>query len=805
MTTPGDRHRSLAAWLRTRSDQALAALLRERPDTALPAPADTGVLAGRLGARVSVLRAVDLLDAFTLDTLDALVLLAEPNATDWAALRKLAAPDVPDTTLRAAVNRLRSLALAWGDDVLRPTAGVRDVAGTYPLGLGRQVEALLPAYPTERIEPILDALDLPAARQPEATGLVAEVFADPARLGVLLARCGPDERAVLDQLAEGPPLGTVREATRLVRATDADTPVRWLLTHGLLVAVDPDTVELPRQVGLALRGRPLGRRNWQPPPVRTQDLGEDAVDAAAAGQAAASIRLVKALLDGFGGSPPGVLRSGGLGVRDLRRAARAVDLPEATAALYVEVTHAAGLLDTDAAVDGSDRQRNERDGGTVWLPTAAYDKWLDLPPGQRWTVLATAWLDLSRVAGLVGQHDDRDRTLNALSVDIRRTSAPATRARVLAALAGQPAGHVPSAEDLSRLLAWRMPRHAGWRDRFVAWTLTEAEALGITGRGALASFARPLLDRGNRAEAGSALAGLLPSPVDHVLVQADLTVVAPGPLRPDLSATMSLVADVESAGAATVYRIGERTLRRAMDAGMAAAELHDLFTSRSRTPVPQALHYLIDDTARRHGRLRVGSAMAYLRCDDESLLSEVLADRGTGALRLRRLGPTVAVSAARVRQVLEVLRERGYAPAPETADGGLVLARAERRRAPTHPEHPGFGLPELQPAQADQIVRSMRAGDRIAGDSRRAVPDSAPGVTAVNTLALLQRAVREGRDVVLGYVNAQGAASTRVVEPDAVGGGYLRGFDHRRDERRTFALHRITSARILDPDEKIES
>ncbi len=42
----------------------------------------------------------------------------------------------------------------------------------------------------------------------------------------------------------------------------------------------------------------------------------------------------------------------------------------------------------------------------------------------------------------------------------------------------------------------------------------------------------------------------LPEPIDYVLVQADLTLVAPGPLEPDLQDRIELVADVESAGAA---------------------------------------------------------------------------------------------------------------------------------------------------------------------------------------------------------------------------------------------------------------
>ncbi|MEJ7702490.1 MAG: hypothetical protein WKF47_01875 [Geodermatophilaceae bacterium] len=43
------------------------------------------------------------------------------------------------------------------------------------------------------------------------------------------------------------------------------TPVRRLLVHGLLVAIGPETVELPREVGLGLRGSaPLGPSRLSP-------------------------------------------------------------------------------------------------------------------------------------------------------------------------------------------------------------------------------------------------------------------------------------------------------------------------------------------------------------------------------------------------------------------------------------------------------------------------------------------------------------------------------------------------------------
>src|SRR3712207_2206840 len=101
---PMDLPATLAAWLRTRSDEQLSALLMARPDVARPAPSDVVALASRLAVPGSVDRALDELDAATLQVLD-VVLLAQ---TDGMAPDDVAAalPDVPDDVLRSSLDRL---------------------------------------------------------------------------------------------------------------------------------------------------------------------------------------------------------------------------------------------------------------------------------------------------------------------------------------------------------------------------------------------------------------------------------------------------------------------------------------------------------------------------------------------------------------------------------------------------------------------------------------------------------------------------------------------------------------------------
>jgi predicted DNA-binding transcriptional regulator YafY len=75
-----------------------------------------------------------------------------------------------------------------------------------------------------------------------------------------------------------------------------------------------------------------------------------------------------------------------------------------------------------------------------------------------------------------------------------------------------------------------------------------------------------------------------------------------------------------------------------------------------------------------------------------------------------------------------------------------------------------------------------------------------PRSAAAETLATMQAAVLTGESVWIGYVNADGAASQRVIGPVRVEGGFVTAYDHTADEVRTFALHRITGVAELADD-----
>jgi hypothetical protein len=746
-----DAPATLAAWLRTRSDEQLGALLAARPDVARPAPSDVVALASRLAVPVSVDRALDELDAATLQVLDVVLL----SPTDGLPAEEIPArlTEVPEDHLDAAIATLTGRALLWGDDVLHAPEPVRR-AVRHPAGLGRPAVELRLALPA----------DLPAA----------------------LAELPPEERSVLARLAGDRPVGHLPDTP----GDGAGSPARRLLQRGLLARIDALNVELPREIGLALRGgRPYGPPRLRPEPAVTE-RDPAAVDRQAAGAALEIVGRVGELLTALEEEPAGLLRSGGLGVRDQKRLARVLHLTEADAGWLLEVAFAAGLLDVGGA------HRDE------WLPTRAYDLWREQELPHRWATLAAGWLGSARLPSLVGQRDVAGKAVNALSPDLVRHTAPAIRRSALATLAEYPPGTGLAPDDLVALLRWRTPRRA---DRLapVPDVLSEAARLGVVVGGALSTAGRGLLATGEDG-AGDGMRGLLPDPVDHVLAQPDLSLVAPGPLVADLADTLAVVADVESSGGATVFRVSEGSVRRALDAGWSATDLHEFFARASRTPVPQALDYLVDDVARQHGRLRVGAVECYVRSDDHGLLSSVLNDRRTEAAELRRLAPGVLVSGLPADEVLRVLRAAGYAPAGESP-GGAVLTRpparprAAGRRAGADP------MPAARPLSGDELaatVREIRAGDAALAARRTEAVRQVPGVTTASTLELLSRAVREGTPVWLGYVDNQGSGSQRVVRPVSLVGGFLQGYDERRGEHGTFAVHRITSVALVDEDEE---
>jgi hypothetical protein len=742
----------LGSWLADLPDERLIRLLELRPDLAQPPPGSIAALAARAQARQSIKAATDELDFLRLALIDALLVLhADAEPVPVAKLLALIGERAPEADVVAALEDLKERALVWGDTEIRVAAEAGSGLPWYPGQVTLEDETRTAEQLTELIDGLDDA-----------------------------------ELIVLEKLLEGSPMGRTRDAAP---GAPADRPVPRLLAKGLLRRIDAETVILPRQVGHLLRGEDPGPTQLRAPdPVVTTTTQADA-DAAAAGAVMDLLRELDVLLENLAAAPVPELRSGGLGVREVKRLAKVTGIDDARLGLILEVAAAAGLI-----ASGMPTPLPEDGEGPYWAPTVAADRFAEASTAERWHLLASTWLELPTRPALIGTRGPDAKPHGALSDSVYSTAAPLDRRLLLGMLAELPPGAGVDETSASAALVWRRPR---WARRLqpgqVADLLDEAHFLGLVGRGAISTPGRTLLDQEADDAVVAAMTLALPEPIDHFLVQADLTVVAPGPLERRLAEELGTVATVESAGAAMVYRVSEQSIRHALDTGKTADSLHALFVQHSKTPVPQGLTYLIDDVARRHGQLRVGMAASFVRCEDPALLAQVVATPGAQQLQLRALAPTVAVSQAPIAEVLAVLRGAGFAPAAEDSSGTIVDIRARGARVPT-PQHRRALRPIPRPSRetVSAIVSVLR---KVA-----AAPFANIRVDAATAMSLLHEAVREGTTVVIGYVDAAGVATQRVVSPITLHGGQLVAFDSASGRLRDFAVHRITSVVRADDD-----
>ena len=829
--------------LRARDEPGLVALLRSRPDLASPPPSSVRSLAARAANRASLERAVNGVDALVLAVLEAVLALeGTPSADPASSLRDLARTMGQDeATLRRPVRSALDLALLWTDadgstdlwatdaDLaglpLHPAPGLHEVLGPYPAGLGPRLASTL----ARRTGPTLTRLagELGLEADPDAPDTDALVGALAARLSTettvaaVLDQAPPGARSVLEALTWGPPVGRAPSASPNGPPGPARAAVDWLLKHGMLAVGDPQHVVLPREVALVLRQGRTHRDVAPAPVVDGTPVADRTVAAESAREAEECVRLVAAVLRHWGDEQPPVLRSGGLGSRELRRLGGRLETTDEVTALVVELAGAAGLV----ADDGEDP--------AVLVPTSDADEWLRLALPDRWAALADAWLRSERAAWLVGTRDDRGGLRAALDPELRRPWAPRLRASVLEVLAdsapeGRPAALAAGA--VHEALRWRTPRSAPPLHAVEA-VLTEATTLGVVGAGALSAAGRALLGSLETSTGlgpvAEALAAQLPEAVDEVLLQGDLTGVVPGRPSAGLSALLERSSHVESRGAAVTVRFTEGSVRAALDAGLTAEGLLAQLSQHARSGVPQPLEYLVLDTARRHGQVRVGMASSYLRADDPTLLAGLVEDRSLRGLGLLRLAPTVIAAQVPVATVLAALRERGLAPvAEDPAANVLLLTPAPRRVGGGRGvRRPGTATPRRTTTPAGPAVdaetrRLQRlAADLLRADRRESAAlrdtsvDGGPGLpdatgagsgTAaaarsvhwgtpdpVLALALLREAAAEGREVWLEMIGPDGAPVRRRVRPLRVDGGRVRAVDAEREAELTVAVHRI--------------
>ena len=701
--------------LRARADDALASIFKLRPDLVSPVPNDFSALAARATSTPSLVRALDSINMWHYQIIEAACALPEP-------FKKSEIVAVTSEETAFALDHLWQMGLLYkeGNNYRTPT-NLKMLIGDEPAGLG------------------------PIAVKKFDFSILKEI--------------PKASEEVLAKLTWGPPRGQIGNIKKPGNA------IGWLLDNGVLVALDSNTVALPRDVAIKLRGGKIHKEMVSKAPnLIGKEVVQKQIDLAAIANISTILRWCEELLHNLSDEPPTALRTGGLGVRDLKKIAEHLGIDETCAGFVAELCYLGGLL----VIDSDDQI----------LPTSAFDIWLTKSAEERWYSLVVLWLDTSRVSGLIGKNSDKN--VAPLGPELDRAGASLIRRSTLKVLNDNPQ-LTPDVKSLQEIVKWINPQRAN--NDYVEWTLREAEWLGITGQGALSTFGSNLLNEKEVLEIESAL----PKPVDHILIQADNSAVAPGPLTPELASEMGTIADIESRGGATVYRFSDSSIRRGLDHGKTGDQIKTFLSKISKTPMPQPLEYLITDIAKRHGRLRVGSAHTYIRCEDEGLVQQILHDKKCEHLRLRKIAPQVLVTDFELAEVIGELREFGYLPAAENS-GGVLLSQPNLRRSKSRPKPPRIISEFTAPKDAivTAAVKTIRAGERS-----KKVESIIPGTSSNETLALINQYINEGKSLIISYADNNGGVSNRIIEPISISLGTLTARDETSDEILQFRIPRI--------------
>jgi hypothetical protein len=766
----------MSRWLRSLAPADLAGILVRRPESvAAPTLRDLNDLAGRLSQHHHVHAALRGLCAPAVQVAEAAQALLAPNSdsVSRAGLAGLLGRSTDDPEFAAALEVLYQRALAWPADDRVVLVGPLRSGFAFPLGLGRPAAKLFEARPADEVRRVGERLGLRLAGRNKQSAIeaVSERLGDAGRVAALVEDA-PDGLATF--LAEVAGTGPQVEGEFGYLPED----LRWAVERGLLVSDGWERAEMPREVSLALRG-PGWHAPFTPrpplPPLAVADAA--AVEREAAAAAAALLSTVTAVLDE---SPLALLKAGGVGARELKRVSRATGASEFEVGLVIELASAAGIL-----------------AGTFdeVLPSTEFDAWAAEPPAVRLAALVDAWFE---------QHRERVSSV-PLKFEGGLPGTEGLRHTMLAVLA-EVGGALPADGSLIvPLLAWHAPLaldQAGEGSASVIVKLwLEASALGLVARGALSPLGRAVLDGADLVAAAQAL---VIEPADRATFQADLTAVVSGTPSTALGRLLDSCAVREARGAASVWRFTPASVRQALDAGATPAGL--VGALREAGTLPQAVEYLINDVARRHGSLRVRAVGCVLHGLDPALLAEVTADRRLAALGLVAITspgdrPTVSIlaSARPPAETLAALRAAGYSPVAEDATGEVLVDVPAQRRAerPLTVRRVRRRTPSVRHADAAVLAQKLITAQEAAQDQEAAeeaawdIPVARP---EPDDLDVFEEAIAKELPVYIEYVDKRGERSGRLINPvEITGGKILLAWCHLRNEERAFALNRILS------------
>lgn len=777
-------------WLRSATREDLHQILLNRPGAAYPQASDFLQFALRLGQTHYVVEAIRCMRALPLAVMRAAADLElakdeEPSSAAEVAERL----GLELKAVLVAMKELNQAGLIFGDR--NPDADSRITMLGQPHGiLAHHFD--LPPIPTDRCIPAGEYV-------PQSDGGVPASE----RLEMLNAK----EARVIEALGRIFGMGTSEGAGY---DADPELPVPRLLNMGLLFRFSEDVVGLSAGAQSAREGRDIHAVPFLPPnfipaeflpkpehtisgkqKIPANSEAQDTQDRNAVGSSLEVARAMVALINALAREQVPLLKKGSIGVRPARKLAEELDLSMKDLARLLCLGLSAGLISR-----GEPQPLPMDDtGGEYVAPTPRAYSFLEQSLAEQVSYLLSMWVSSDAAAWRV------EGDVRIFDEAMFEGDFVALRRPILLAYCRSAEGCALSEEEFYQGLLYVDP----WAERCaedaeaIAEIRAEAVWMGVlaeTAEGRVAAtrslrilcaetlakeaelvcMPRPVPAPFNvRGQLDQELLehveSIVPATVDKIIPQADMTILAPGPLPPAMQKELSLLAQIESPGMASVWRISPESIRRGLESGRTGAEILHWFEENSMGELPQALSYLIKDQARAFGVLRGGPAGCYVRADDEATIAEIMGLPEAKELGLEQIAPSVIVSLLPLGEVMKVLAKHGLSPAMEAPSGQRISALALepyveflddwsiRNYERSKPKDEALTAEECDHALHEMLV----AEDGVAKAKPGKLNQVGQSTSVIQ--ALIDNAIHTGRDIFLTYRRANGERETMMVDP----------------------------------------
>lgn len=337
-------------------------------------------------------------------------------------------------------------------------------------------------------------------------------------------------------------------------------------------------------------------------------------------------------------------------------------------------------------------------------------------------------------------------------------------------------GKLDSGSSLRLWLMDHFPLAQNTETSRIGQILRSAESFGLTFEEHTASwFVFAVTDK---PAVNEQLASHLPAVQERIILQADLSIIAPGPVPTKTEALLRRFANTETISLASTYRLSALSICHGLETGLTTELIAKTLSDSFGAKLPQPVEYLLAEVQNRFGRLvvveaKTGEDRSFIQSPDNVLLTEIGNDPRLRPFSLMRPSNEVLSCRFEPSVVYFGLRECGYLAIRQDASGKVISPIEASETAKVSAAFNKW----------DERIRRLRLADQSSAKA---------GNDEVMTRQV-QLAIRNKAKLSITVNRTDGTQLVIELEPSGIANGRLRGLDRKAQVERTLPLSTISA------------